>query len=481
VNPSNYLNINANWTGDKKNMPKTLYSEQDPKTRIKNFNEVASGYTPQQAVDEAKRCLKCKSPKCVGGCPVEINIPAFIKEVAEGNFEKALRIIKEKNNLPAVCGRVCPQETQCEKACILCVAKKSVDESVGIGRLERFAADWGYENKISGAPGVVKKQKATKIAIVGAGPAGLTCAADLASMGFSVTIFESLHEPGGVLWYGIPEFRLPKRILSAEINYIKSLGVEIAVNKVIGSSETVEDLKKAGFVAFFIGTGAGLPYFLGIEGEWLNGVYSANEFLTRVNLMKAYKFPEYDTPIVVGKRVAVIGAGNVAMDSARSALRLGAEEVVIVYRRTRDEMPARLEEIRHAEQEGIKFNLLTNPTKIFNNGNGWVKAMECVKNKLGEPDSTGRPRPVPIEGSEYTGNFDTVISAIGQGPNPLLLKSIPELKLNKKGYIEANPDTFATSIAGVYAGGDITTGAATVIEAMGAGKRAARSINEYLN
>ncbi len=458
-------------------MPKTPIAEQDPKKRIKNFNEVALGYTPEQAIQEAKRCLNCKLSKCVAGCPVEVNIPAFINEVAKGDFSKAFQIIKDKNNLPAVCGRVCPQENQCEKVCVLCAK----GESVAVGRLERFVGDWGCENRLAQPEKQTPKTKRHKIAIIGAGPAGLVCAADLAKMGYPVTVFESLHYPGGVLQYGIPEFRLPRKILDLEIDYIKKAhNVNIVLNTVISASRKFEDLKKDGFSAIFIGTGAGLPYFMGIEGETLNGVYSANEFLTRVNLMKAYNFPEYDTPVSVGNRVAVIGAGNVAIDSARCALRLGAKEVVIVYRRTKNEMPARLEEIKHAEEEGIKFNFLTNPVRILSDGKGWVKAMECVKNKLGQADSSGRPSPVVIKGSEYTEEFQTVICAIGQGPNPILLRSIPELKLNKRGYIEADNATLATSIEGVYAGGDITTGSATVIAAMGAGKRAARSINEYL-
>ncbi len=469
-------------------MPKIPIPEQDPKERIKNFNEVALGYNREQAIAEAKRCLRCKAPKCVAGCPVEIDITAFITEIAGGNFARALSIIKEKNNLPAVCGRVCPQETQCEQVCIL--SRKSPQEAVAIGRLERFAADWGFEHEglkansesleQEGKRAKNQNKEGAKVAVIGSGPAGLTAAADLARMGRQVVIFESLHEPGGVLRYGIPEFRLPKRILDIEIDYIKSMGVGIVLNCLIGASKSLDDFKKEGFKAFFISTGAGLPTFLGVEGENLNGVYSANEFLTRVNLMKGYKFPQYDTPVTVKSRVAVVGAGNVAMDSARCAKRLGAEEVVIVYRRGRDEMPARLEEIKHAEEEGISLQLLTNPTRVIGGRNGQVEAMECIKNSLGQPDASGRPRPVPIEGSESIQQFDTVICAIGQGPNPLLLSSIPQLELNKKGYIVADPETLATSIPGLYAGGDIVTGAATVIDAMGAGKRAARSIDGFL-
>jgi len=465
-------------------MPKTLIPQQDPKERIKNFDEVALGYTPEQAMQEAKRCIGCKKPNCVKGCPVEIDIPAFISEITAGNFKQAFAILQHKNFLPAVCGRVCPQETQCEQLCIL--SKK--DEPVAIGRLERFVADWARENNHSALDGekiaaqieAAKNIKAKhKVGIVGSGPAGLTAAVYLALQGYGVTIFESLHAVGGVMRYGIPEFRLPKGIVDYELEAIKEIGVEIKVNFVAGKTATIDELRQEGYKAFFLGTGAGLPYFLGIPGENLSGVYSANEFLTRTNLMKAYKFPEYDTPIVVGNRVAVIGAGNVSMDSARCAKRLGAKEVHIVYRRTAAEMPARAEEIEHAKEEGIIFDLLVGPKKVTGDDKGWVKGLECIKNELGEPDASGRRRPVPIEGSEYTEEFDTVICAIGQGPNPLLLTSIPELKLNKKGYIDTD-DAGATSIPGVYAGGDIVTGTATVIDAMGAGRRAARAMNAYV-
>jgi len=462
-------------------MPKTPIPEQNPKERVKNFKEVALGYTEKEAIAEAKRCLACKKPKCVAGCPVEIDIPGFIKEVAAGDFKKAFDILKYKNFLPAICGRVCPQETQCEAPCIVGIK----DEAVAIGRLERFVADYAMKDNrnpspLSPLPMGERDRERGKIAIIGSGPAGLTAAVYLALKGHKVTIFESLHATGGVLRYGIPEFRLPKHILDYEINTAKELGIDIKPNAVIGKTETVDGLRKQGYEAFFIGTGAGLPWFLGIPGENLNGVYSANEFLTRSNLMKAYEFPKHDTPIVVGKKVAVIGAGNVAMDSARTALRLGAEEVHIVYRRSEKEMPARAEEIEHAKEEGIIFDLLTSPLRIIGDDAGWMKQMECMKNELGEPDASGRQRPVPIKGSEYTVDFDTVVCAIGQGPNPLLLSSIPDLKLNKRGYIETDPETLATSIPGVYAGGDIVTGAATVIDAMGAGRRAARSINTYL-
>ncbi|MEW6617987.1 MAG: NADPH-dependent glutamate synthase [bacterium] len=444
---------------------------QDPKERIKNFNEVALGYPPTAAIEEANRCLKCKKPKCIEGCPVGVDIPAFVDFIANGDFTSAINKIKEKNNLPAICGRVCPQETQCEILCVL--GKKG--EPVAIGRLERFAADCEQEITI---PKITPNGK--KVAVIGAGPAGLTCAGDLAKLGYEVTIFESLHDTGGVLRYGIPEFRLPKTIVDKEVDYIKKLGVQIEVNVVVGSTTTINELKNNGFKAFFIGTGAGLPYFLGIPGENLNGVYSANEFLTRTNLMKAYKFPEYDTPIKVGKKVAVVGAGNVAMDSARCAKRLGAEDVYIVYRRSFEEMPARAEEIHHAEEEGIIFKLLTNPTKILGNERGWVTAIECLKMELGQPDESGRRKPIPIPGSEFTLEMDTVIPALGQGPNPLLLHATPGLELNKRGNIVVNED-LKTSLEGVYAGGDIVTGAATVISAMGAGKKAALSIHQYLS
>ncbi len=450
--------------------------KQDPKERIKNFKEVALGYSEEQAVLEAKRCLQCKKKPCVKGCPVEIDIPAFIKLICERNFKGAIDKIKEKNNLPAVCGRVCPQEDQCEKFCVR--GKKG--EPVAIGRLERFVADWEASH-----PGKIEihtpSSSSPKVAVIGSGPAGLTVAADLAKLGYQVTIFEALHEPGGVLRYGIPEFRLPKAILEREIEYIKALGVKICTNVLIGKTFTIKELfEEEGFSAIFIGTGAGLPYFLGIPGEDLNGVYSANEFLTRANLMKAYLFPKYVTPIKVGRKVAVIGGGNVAMDSARVALRLGAEEVTVIYRRSRNEMPAREEEIVNAEEEGIKFQFLTNPVAFLGDERGNLVKVRCIKMRLGEPDESGRRRPIPVEGSEFDVPIDTVVVAIGQGANPLLSKTTPELKVNRKGYIEVNPSTYETSIPGVFAGGDIVTGAATVIQAMGAGKVAARSIDEYL-
>lgn len=444
---------------------------QSPEERIKNFNEVALGYLPAQAIEEANRCLKCKKPKCIEGCPVGIDIPTFIDFIANGHFQEAIAKIKEKNNLPAISGRVCPQETQCE---ILCVLGKKT-EPIAIGRLERFAAD--HEKELI-MPQITSNGK--KVAVIGSGPGGLTCAADLAKVGYEVTIFEGLHNTGGVLRYGIPEFRLPKTIVDKEVDYIKRLGVKIEVNVVVGLTTTIDELKSEGFKAIFIGTGAGLPYFLGIPGENLNGVYSANEFLTRTNLMKAYKFPEYDTPIKVGKKVAVIGAGNVAMDSARCALRLGAEKVYIVYRRSFEEMPARAEEIEHAKEEGIIFKLLTNPTKIIASSNGWVGSMECIKMELGEPDASGRKRPIPIPASEFTIDVQTVISALGQGPNPLLLQATKGLELNKKGNIVVD-ENLTTSLDGVYAGGDIVTGAATVISAMGMGKKTALAIHHYLS
>lgn len=449
--------------------------KQDPKVRSANFNEVALGFSIEDAKAEAARCLNCKKPQCSQGCPVEVEIPSFINKIKEGDFEGAINKIKEKNSLPAICGRVCPQESQCESRCIL--GKKG--EPVAIGALERFVADWGREHSENKTVNPVRKN-GVKVAVIGAGPSGLTTAADLALKGYDVTIFESLHAPGGVLRYGIPEFRLPKAIVEQEVNYIRTLGVQVATSYLMGQTLTVPELFEAGYKAVFIGTGAGLPYFLNIPGENLNGVYSANEFLTRVNLMKAYLFPEYDTPIKIGKKVAVVGAGNVAMDGARTALRLGAEEVSIVYRRSREEMPARRDEIENAEEEGIIFRLLNNPLRIIGDEQGKVVGMECQKMELGEADASGRRRPVPIKGSEYTLEVDTVVVAIGQGPNPILLRNTPGLGLNKHGYIETDPETLATNIPGVYAGGDIVTGAATVIAAMGAGKKAAKSIDEYL-
>ncbi|SHJ29671.1 NADPH-dependent glutamate synthase [Desulfofundulus thermosubterraneus] len=448
---------------------------QEPVERIRNFNEVALGYDEETAVAEAKRCLQCKKEPCRQGCPVEVDIPAFIKLVAERDFAGAIKKIKEKNALPAVCGRVCPQENQCEKYCTL--GKKH--EPVGIGRLERFCADWELARGV--LPQEVAPPTGFKVAVVGSGPAGLTCAADLAKLGHKVTVFEALHVAGGVLMYGIPEFRLPKRVVQAEIENLKKLGVEIVTNAVVGKFATVDELmEEEGFDAVFIGTGAGLPYFMNIPGENSCGVYSANEFLTRTNLMKAYLFPEWDTPIKVGRKVAVIGGGNVAMDAARTALRLGAEESWIVYRRSEKELPARHEEVEHAKEEGIKFAFLTNPVRILADENGWVKGMECLRYELGEPDESGRRRPVPIPGSEFVMDVDTVVVAIGQAPNPLVPRTTRGLELGRKGNIVADPQTGATSKPGVFAGGDVVTGAATVILAMGAGRIAARSIHDYL-
>ncbi|PMB74613.1 glutamate synthase (NADPH), homotetrameric [Candidatus Bathyarchaeota archaeon] len=448
--------------------------KQKPEVRRRNFNEVALGYTEEQAIAEANRCLQCPKPQCVTGCPVEIDIPAFIKLLREGKFEESVKKIKEKNSLPAICGRVCPQEEQCQKFCVL----GKVGDPVSIGRLERFVADWERAKGISvpeRAP-----QTGKRVAIIGAGPAGLTTAADLAKLGHEVVIFEALHLPGGVLVYGIPEFRLPKSIVQAEVDYIKKLGVEFRMGYLIGRIHTIPELlKERGFDAVFIGTGAGLPAFLGVPGEDLGGIYSANEFLIRVNLMKSYAFPEYDTPIRIGKHVAVIGGGNVAMDSARSALRLGAEEVCIVYRRSREEMPARKEEIENAEEEGIICKFLANPTRFIGDEKGWVKQMECICMELGPPDESGRRRPVPVKGSEFTMDVDTVIVAIGRTPNPIIQRTTEGLAVTKWGTIVAD-ENGKTNIEGVYAGGDIVTGEATVISAMGAGKRAARAIHEYL-
>ncbi len=448
---------------------------QDPILRAKNFNEVALGYSEEAVVAEANRCLQCKNEPCRQGCPVEIDISAFIKLAANRDFAGAIKKLKEKNALPAVCGRVCPQESQCEKYCTL--GKKY--QPVGIGRIERFCADWELAHGVQ--PQAVAPPTGKKVAVVGSGPAGLTCAADLAKLGHKVTIHEALHLAGGVLMYGIPEFRLPKGVVQAEIQNLKKLGVEIQVNAVVGRFATVDELMEEGFDAVFIGTGAGLPYFMKIPGENACGVYSANEFLTRTNLMKAYLFPECDTPIRVGRKVAVLGGGNVAMDSARTALRLGAEESWIVYRRSRNELPARHEEVEHAEEEGVKFKFLTSPTKIHYNEDYWVTGMECLCYELGEPDSSGRRSPVPIPGSEFLMEVDTVVVAIGQGPNPLVPRTTSGLEVNRKGNIVADPETGATSKPGVYAGGDIVTGAATVILAMGAGRTAAKSINAYLS
>lgn len=451
---------------------RTPMPEQPAEERRKNFNEVALGYTKEDALAEASRCLSCKEPKCVEGCPVNVDIPGFIKLVCEEDFAGAIERIKGTNALPAICGRVCPQETQCEALCVL--GKKG--QPVAIGRLERFCAD--YERQQGVKVPEVPEPTGKKVAVVGSGPAGLTAAADLAKLGHKVTVFESLHKAGGVLSYGIPEFRLPKEIVRQEVEYIEKLGVEFKPNYIIGRIKTLDELCDE-FDAVFMGTGAGLPNFMGIPGENFNGVYSANEFLTRVNLMKAYD-PEYDTRVRLGKHVVVVGGGNVAMDSARSALRLGAEEVSIVYRRGEEEMPARREEIEHAKEEGITFRLLTNPVRILGDDKFNVTAIECIKMKLGEPDKSGRRSPVPVEGSEFTIPAEVVVIAIGTSPNPMIFKGSEGLDQNKKGTVVADEETGATSKCGVFAGGDVVTGAATVISAMGAGKKAAKAIDEYL-
>ena len=453
-----------NMSPNKNPMP-----SQAPDIRNKNFSEVALGYSEETAKDEAARCLNCKNMPCVSGCPVKIHIPAFIKEVAEGNFEKAYEIISESSSLPAVCGRVCPQERQCESKCVRGIK----GESVGIGRLERFVADW-HNSHAEGKP-VAPTPNGYKVAVIGSGPAGLTCAGDLAKKGYEVTVFEALHLAGGVLVYGIPEFRLPKAIVQKEIDGLKALGVKIETNMVIGKVLSIDELLESGFDAVFIGTGAGLPKFMGIPGENLNGVYSANEFLTRVNLMKAYK-PDSKTPIKSNKKVAVVGGGNVAMDAARCAKRLGAEEVYIIYRRSEAELPARAEEVEHAKEEGIIFRLLTNPTEILPDENGFVGAIKCVEMELGEPDESGRRRPKVKENSEFVTDVDCVIMALGTSPNPLIKSTTKGLETESWGGIIADEETGLTSRAKIYAGGDAVTGAATVILAMGAGKAAAEAI-----
>ena len=449
---------------------------QDPAVRAHNFDEVALGYDEDTAVAEAERCLHCKVPQCRKGCPVAVDIPAFIEKIKTRDFDGAIAKIKETNALPAICGRVCPQENQCEKYCIL--AKRG--ESVGIGRLERFVADRELAQEKEVKP-VAYAADAQKVAVIGAGPSGLSCAGDLAKRGYRVTIFEALHKAGGVLSYGIPEFRLPKdKVVAKEIGNIEKLGVKIETDAVAGRLYTVDELmEEEGFDAVYIATGAGLPRFQGIPGESLNGVYSANEFLTRTNLMKAYAFPRYATPIKVGKTCAVVGGGNVAMDAARTALRLGAEHVYIVYRRSEKELPARAEEVEHAREEGIDFRLLSNPVAIESDENGWVKSMRCIRMELGEPDASGRRRPIPVEGSEFDLPVDTVVVAIGTGPNPIVASTTPGLETTKRGNIAADEDG-KTSKEGVFAGGDIVTGAATVILAMGAGRKAAAAIDAYL-
>ena len=451
--------------------------EQAPEVRAHNFEEVALGYDEETAVAEAERCLHCKIPQCRKGCPVGIDIPEFIAKIKERDFDGAIAKIKESSSLPAICGRVCPQENQCEKHCVL--ANKG--EAVAIGRLERFAADREMAQNRPVEP-IHYAEDAKKVAVIGAGHAGLACAGDLARKGYRVTIFEALHTAGGVLSYGIPEFRLPKeKIVKKEISNLEAMGVKIELDSVIGQLYTVDELmQEEGFDAVFVGTGAGLPRFMEIPGENLNGVYSANEFLTRCNLMKAYQFPKYGTPIRVGKKVAVVGGGNVAMDAARTALRLGAEHVYIVYRRGEEELPARREEVLHAKAEGIDFRLLNNPVEVVGDDKGWVKAIRCIKMELGEPDASGRRSPKAVEGSEFDLEVDTVVMAIGQGPNPIVTSTTPGMETNKRGNIVADPETGATTKPGVFAGGDIVTGAATVILAMGAGKKAAAAIDEYL-
>lgn len=460
---------------EKLKIPRQKMPGQDPKERIKNFKEVPFGYTPEMALTEAKRCLQCKKALCMGGCPVEVDIPAFVRMIAEGDFIGAAKELKKNNSLPAICGRVCPQEDQCEKVCVL--AKKY--QPVAVGNLERFAADYERNQGEVEIPEIAPST-GKKVAIVGAGPAGLTVAGDLVKLGHQVTIFEALHKAGGVLVYGIPEFRLPKAIVQAEVNFLIKLGVEVKTSQVIGKLHTIDELFEQGYHAIFIGTGAGLPNFMNIPGENLNGIYSSNEYLTRSNLMKAYDFPEYDTPIFSGRNVAVLGGGNTAMDSVRTALRLGAENGYIAYRRSKTEMPARIEEIHHAEEEGVEFHFLTTPVKYMGNEYGWVTGMECLRMELGEPDASGRRRPVPVEGSNFIMEVDTVVVAIGNSSNPLVPQTTTGLEVNKWGNIIADPETGLTSRKGVWAGGDIVTGGATVILAAGAGKKAARDIDKYL-
>nr|WP_288825244.1 NADPH-dependent glutamate synthase [uncultured Clostridium sp.] len=456
-------------------LKKVPVREQDPKVRAANFEEVCLGYNEEEAREEASRCIQCKNPKCVKGCPVSINIPGFIKEVEQGNIEEAAKVIAKSSALPAVCGRVCPQESQCEGQCIRGIK----GEPVSIGKLERFVADWSREHGI--VPEAPEKTNGKKVAVIGSGPSGLTCAGDLAKLGYEVTIFEALHEPGGVLTYGIPEFRLPKEgVVQPEIDNVRKLGVKIETNVIVGKSVTIDELlDEEGFQAVFIGSGAGLPMFMGIPGENANGVFSANEYLTRSNLMKAFR-DDYDTPIVAGRRVAVVGGGNVAMDAARTALRLGAE-VHIVYRRSEAELPARAEEVHHAKEEGIIFDLLSNPIEILTDEKGWVSGMKCIRMELGEPDASGRRRPVEVKGSEFVIDVDTVIMSLGTSPNPLISNTTKGLDINKRKCIIAEESTGKTSKEGVYAGGDAVTGAATVILAMEAGRAGARGIDEYLS
>jgi len=479
-------NFNQEWRKElRKSVPvkermklsRHVMPQREPEERNKDFNEVNQGLDEKTAVKEAMRCLDCANPQCVKGCPVGIDIPSFIKLIEKKKFLESAQKLKETNSLPAVCGRVCPQETQCEE---LCTLNKATGKPVSIGNLERFVSDYEREGKKVHIPKTpVSTEK--KVAVIGSGPGGLTVAGELAKKGHQVTVFEALHVPGGVLAYGIPEFRLPNYILDAEVNYLKKLGVEFKMNFVVGMTRSIEDLKKEGYEAIYIGTGAGLPNFMSLPGENLIGIYSANEYLTRVNLMRANQFPEYDTPVFLGEKAVVLGGGNVAMDSVRTAQRLGAKEATIVYRRSRKEMPAREEEVHHAEEEGIKFHFLTNPVRYISDENNRVKAMECIKMELGEPDSSGRRRPIPIEGSEFTMEVDLVVVAIGNSPNPLIGKVTPGLKIGKWGNVEVDWNTMATSLEGVYAGGDIVRGGATVILAMGDARVAAREMHKYLS
>ncbi|HTY08220.1 MAG TPA: NADPH-dependent glutamate synthase [Candidatus Edwardsbacteria bacterium] len=460
----------------KPKVPRQKVPEQDALLRIRNFNEVPYGFTRELALAEAGRCLECKNPRCRAGCPVEIDIPAFVRLIKEGKFAEAAQKIKEQNALPAICGRVCPQEDQCENVCVVGLK----DAPVAIGSLERFAADMERETKAVMVP---KKAPPSgrKIAIVGSGPSGLTLAADMVVKGHSVTVFEALHKPGGVLVYGIPEFRLPKAIVDAEVNYLRRMGVKVEVNSLIGRLYDIDDLRSQGYDAVFLGVGAGLPVFMNIPGENLCNIYSANEYLTRINLMKAYAFPDYDTPAPKGRQVVVVGAGNVAMDCARTALRMGSREVTVVYRRSRSEMPARLDEIHHAEEEGIKFRLMTNPVRYIGDDQRWVRQVECVQMKLGEPDASGRPRPIPVAGSNFLIETDLAIVAVGAGPNPVVFAGFPGLERDQRGYVRTFSDSGRTSLRGVWAGGDITTGSSTVISAMGCARRAGNDIHRFLS
>jgi glutamate synthase (NADPH/NADH) small chain len=460
----------------KEKIPRQAMPEQEPGDRVKNFNEVPCGYPSETAVLEARRCIQCKKPGCVDGCPVDVQIPKFIQQIAEGDFIGAARTLKETNCLPAVCGRVCPQEDQCEKTCIL--GKKG--EPVAIGRLERFAADYERDQGDVNIPAVATPN-GKKVAVIGAGPSGLTIAGDLVKLGYDITVFEALHKAGGVLIYGIPEFRLPKAIVEAEVDYLKKLGVKVITNAVIGRLKTIDELFAEGYDAVYIAVGAGAPVFMDIPGENMSGIYSANEYLTRSNLMKAYRFPEYDTPIVRGKNVAVVGGGNVAMDSVRTALRLGADNAYIIYRRSEVEMPARKEEVHHAREEGVQFLLLTNPVEYLGSKDSWVAGVKCIRMELGEPDASGRRRPVPVPGSEFVIDVDTVVVAVGTMANPIVSSTTPGLETNRRGYIITKGESGETTRRGVYAGGDIVTGSATVILAMGAGRKAAQAIHQALS